>query len=55
MKSAQVTFLGKLRYTVERVLETFLNMLSKNLAWNKHLKVISAHPYSALSSVSYAN
>jgi len=40
---------------VERVLKTFLNMLSKNLAWNMHLKVKSAHPHSALSSVSYAN
>jgi len=46
-KSAQVTFFGKQSYTVEHVLETFLNMLSKNLAWNKCLKVKSAHPHSA--------
>jgi len=37
--------LDKPSYTVERVLETF-NMLSKNLAWNKLLKVKSAHPHS---------
>jgi len=47
--------LGKLSDTVEGVLETFLNMLSKNLAWKKHLKGKSTHPHSALSSVSYAN
>jgi len=38
-----------------KIIETFLNMLSTNLAWKKHLKVKSAHPHSALSSVSYAN
>jgi len=54
-KSAQVTFLGKRSYTVEHVLETFLNMLSKNLALTKRLRIKSAHPRSALSSASCAN
>jgi len=54
MKSASVTLLGKVSYTVERVLETF-NILSKNLAWNKRPKGNSAYPHFALSSVSNAN